>query len=289
MDLLSSRRVPRGGRAWAALTAAVALLTLSSPAQLTETGPSEAEGSVRIVAVRTAPGAAKVFVVLTNCTEVTLTLNVMLTNAVASEPLPITVDSRGRTNFELLTIRAASASGPWGYGGRFSWQYGCRGDAVSGAAVYELPYKHGPFLVTQSGRGETHTAGSENAVDWAMPAGTVVCAAREGTVVAFRQDSTVGVKNPKFISSGNFIIIRHDDGTFAEYGHLKRKGVLVWLGQSVAAGAVIGFSGGTGYSSGPHLHFGVFQNIDAQSRRSFPLQFRTRSGSVETLKAGQAY
>lgn len=110
--------------------------------------------------------------------------------------------------------------------------------------------------MTQSGRGPTHQEGSEQAVDRAMPVGTVVCAAREGTVVALRQDSTLGVSNPKFISSGNFVIIRHDDNTFAEYGHLKRKGVLTWLGQRVAAGAVIGFSGGTGYSTGPHLHRG---------------------------------
>jgi len=81
-----------------------------------------------------------------------------------------------------------------------------------------------------------------------MPVGTVVCAARGGTVVALRQDSTLGAKSPKFVSAGNFVVIRHDDGTFA-----------------------------------------VFQNIDAQARHSFPLQFRTRKGTVETLKAGEAY
>ncbi len=271
------------------MTATAALLSLSSSAQLTDTGPFEKDRNVRIVAVRTAPRAAKMYALLTNCTEVTLKLSLALTNAVASEPLPLTVDSRGRTFFELLTVRAESPAGEWGYGGQYAWQYGRRGDVASGATAYELPYKHGPFLVTQSGRGPTHQEGSEQAVDWAMPVGTVVCAAREGTVVALRQDSTLGVSNPKFISSGNFVIIRHDDNTFAEYGHLKRKGVLVWLGQRVAAGAVIGFSGGTGYSTGPHLHFGVFQTIDARTRRSIPVQFRTRSGSVETLKAGEAY
>ena len=273
----------------AQVCAALVMLALLCPAQLSESGSFEKDGHLRIVAVRTAPRAAKVYAQLTNCTEVTLTLSLALTNAVASAPLPLTVDSRGRIFFELLTVRADSRDGEWGYGGQYAWQYGRRGDAVSGTTAYELPYKHGPFLVTQSGRGATHQEGSEQAVDWAMPVGTVVCAAREGTVVALRSDSTLGVKDPKFTSSGNFIIIRHEDGTFAEYGHLKRKGVLVWLGQRVAGGAVIGFSGGTGYSSGPHLHFGVFQNIDAQTRRSIPVQFRTRSGSVETLKTGQAY
>jgi len=275
----------------AAVVAALVLLALPSPAQLADAGTYEKDDHVQIVAVQTAPRTAKVYALLTNCTEVTLKLTLALTNAVASEPMPLTVDSMGRTYFELVTIRAKESEGAWGYGGQNCWQYGRRGEFKDSSVVCDLPYKGGPYVVTQSGLGETHTegSGSEHAIDWAMPVGTLVCAARGGTVVALRQDSTLGVKNPKFISSGNFVIIRHDDGTFAEYGHLKRKGVLVWLGQQVESGAVIGFSGGTGYSSGPHLHLCVFQNIDAQTRRSIPLQFRTKNGAVETLKKGQAY
>ncbi len=278
-------------RARAAAFASLAFLALAAQAQLTDNTPFEADGHVRLVAVRTAPGAAKVYAVLTNCTEVTLTMNLALTNATASEPLPLTVDSAGRTFFELATIRSTTRADSWGYGGQFSWQYGRRGEPVTRAPPYDLPYKSGAYVVSQAARGRTHTDGSgaEFAIDWAMPVGTVVCAAREGTVVALRSDSTLGVKNPKFASSGNFVIIRHEDNTFAEYGHLKRKGVVVWLGQSVARGAVLGFSGGTGYSSGPHLHFGVFQNVDAAVRRSLPVQFKTRSGTVETLKTGVAY
>lgn len=281
----------KAGRVITAVMVVRALFALPSQAQLTDTGPFEKDGNVQIIAVRTTPDTAKVYAQLTNCTEVTLELTLSLTNAVASAPTPLTADSEGRTFFELATIHATGGVGAWGYGGQYCWQYGRRGAVEEGPLVCDLPYKSGSYRVTQSGLGETHTegSGSENAIDWAMPVGTVVCAAREGTVVSLRQDSTLGVKNPKFISSGNFVIIRHDDGTFAEYGHLKRKGVLVWLGQRVSSGAVIGFSGGTGYSSGPHLHFCVFQNVDAQTRRSIPLQFRTKSGTVETLKNGQDY
>ena len=284
-------KVRRAGAAFLGWALSVAFSAPLALGQIEETGTSEASGPVRLVARRTGPVEAKVYAQLTNCTEVTLTLTLALTNAAASEQLPLTADSMGRTFFELVTIQAASPSGPWGYGGQFSWQYGRRGDAPSAAHVYELPYKHGPYLVTQSSRGETHTeeSGSEDAIDWAMPMGTVICAARGGTVVALRQDSTVGVKDPKFIGSGNFIIIMHEDGTFAEYGHLKRKGAVVWLGQQVKNRDVIGFSGGTGYSSGPHLHFCVFQTVDGQKRRSLPVQFRTETGRVETLKAGEAY
>lgn len=270
--------------------AALALAAVSSGWAL-QPAAAEEPAQVRVVWERTGPRTARVSAQLTNCTEVTLTLHLTLTNAVASAPLPLTVDSAGRTCFELLTLRAASEQGAWGYGGSYEYAFGRRGDAGEEEWVYELPYKGGPYEVSQSGLGVTHTegSGSEHAIDWAMPHGTVVCAAREGTVVALRHDSTVGVKDPTFARAGNFIVIRHDDGTFAEYVHLKRKGALVWLGQRVARQAVIGFSGDTGYSSGPHLHFCVYQNIDARTRRSFPVRFRTKSGSVETLKAGQAY
>lgn len=274
------------------LVASLALLALPSLAQLTDTGPFEENSNVQIVAKRTAARAVKLYAQLTNCTEVTITLRLALTNAVASEPLPLTVDSMGRTSFEVVTIRAEGRGGLWGHGGQYRWQYGRRGEAVESAYAYELPYVDGAYPVTQADKGGlTHTegSGSEHAIDWAMPIGTVVCAAREGTVVALRRDSTVGARSPRFTSSCNFVVIRHEDGTFAEYGHLKRNGVLVWLGQKVKSRGVIGFSGTSGYSSGPHLHFSVFQNIDGQVRRSIPVQFKTKTGSVETLRTGQVY
>lgn len=284
--------IPKACGARLGLSVFLALLASPGFAQGTDAGSFEQSSCVRLVAVRESPVAAKVYAKLTNCTEVTLTLTFALTNAVASEPLPLTVDSAGRTFFELVTIRADDRGRAWGYGGHFCWQFGRRGDVPVGTNTYDLPYRRASYRVTQAEKGSlTHTQGSgaEYAVDWAMPLGTVVCAAREGTVVALRQDSTVGVMNPKFANYGNFVVIRHDDGTFAEYGHLKRKGVLVWLGQRVKSRDVIGLSGGTGYSSGPHLHFGVFQTVDGQVRKSIPVQFRTKGGRVETLKAGEAY
>jgi hypothetical protein len=58
---------------------------------------------------------------------------------------------------------------------------------------------------------------------------------------------------------GKGVMIRHDDGTVAIYGHLNE--VDVKPGQHVDAGDVIGLSGNTGHSTGPHLHFGL---MDAQ-------------------------
>lgn len=122
-----------------------------------------------------------------------------------------------------------------------------------------------------------------------MPVGTRICAARDGAVVAFRQDSDAGGGDPKYKHAHNYVIVRHDDGTFAEYCHLKKNGVTVLLGQNVKAGEQLGFSGDTGFQSNPHLHFAVFQTVDGQNRKTIPTQFKTQTGEVEFLKEGQKY
>ena len=122
-----------------------------------------------------------------------------------------------------------------------------------------------------------------------MPTGTRACAARDGTVVAFRQDSAVGAPREKYENAANYVVVQHDDGTFAEYLHLKQNGVAVSLGQKVKAGETLGFSGSTGFSSEPHLHFAVFQTVDGQTRRTFPIWFETKPGKVESLKENKDY
>jgi murein DD-endopeptidase MepM/ murein hydrolase activator NlpD len=117
----------------------------------------------------------------------------------------------------------------------------------------------------------------------------MVYAAREGTVVAVAQDSDVGGPDKKYIGAANFVVIAHDDGTFAEYLHLKKDGALVKLGQKVKQHEAIALSGNTGMTSRPHLHFAVFCVRDGTTRTTLPLQFRTKSGEVETLKQGRVY
>ncbi len=56
---------------------------------------------------------------------------------------------------------------------------------------------------------------------------------------------------------GNYIIVTHGEGYQTLYGHLSAVGVK--KGQSISQGAVIGRSGNTGYSTGPHLHLGLFK------------------------------
>lgn len=94
--------------------------------------------------------------------------------------------------------------------------------------------------------------------DFACPVGTPVWAAADGTVV---QAGPAG-------GAGNMITLRHDNGLTTLYMHLSKIGKDTRVGQRVAAKTVIGYSGNTGLSTGPHLHFGVKKNgayVDFQS------------------------
>ena len=65
---------------------------------------------------------------------------------------------------------------------------------------------------------------------------------------------------------GQTVIINHDDGRKTLYGHASR--ILVRKGQQVAAGKVIAEIGSTGRSTGPHLHFEIYE----QGRTVDPLE-----------------
>ncbi len=124
------------------------------------------------------------------------------------------------------------------------------------------------------------------AVDFSMPEGTTVCAARDGVVVDLMESSEVGGPDRNYKDDANFVSIAHDDGTIGEYVHLKRDGVLVEIGDKVKAGQPIALSGNTGYSTAPHLHFGVYSPRDVHRLRSHAITFTTaRATSANPPKA----
>lgn len=221
------------------------------------------------------------------CLDFTVTLQATLQNATASAPMPLTVDSEGQKSVALLTLRQRDATKPWKYAYTYHYRPGGRGPRPAEDVAYLLPFPAtNHFRILQGYRGSfSHAAGSadEHAIDWGMPEGSPVCAARAGTVVGVRQNFSGGGTSPRFKPLANYVLIRHADGTFAEYYHLEKNGVLVKLGETVAAGQVIGRSGNTGYSSGPHLHFAVFQNLDASNRVTYPVRFQTAEGAPVEL------
>ncbi|NOT87199.1 MAG: M23 family metallopeptidase [Lysobacter sp.] len=121
-----------------------------------------------------------------------------------------------------------------------------------------------PELQVEQGWGGVYSHNDDqnrHAVDFAADIGTPVLAARAGTVMEVESDfERAGLDNEHYARSANFIRIAHDDGTMALYAHLKQGGVLVRAGQRVRKADVIGLSGNTGFTTGPHLHFAVQAN-----------------------------
>lgn len=133
----------------------------------------------------------------------------------------------------------------------------------------------------------THsTLDSRYAVDIAMPVGTDVYAARGGVV--FEVASTNfdgGVDAERYAASANLVRIMHEDGTHAVYAHLNWNSIRVQPGDQVKRGQYIADSGNTGFSSGPHLHFAVLQNLGMRLE-SVPIVFEGRNAAEIVPSAG---
>lgn len=141
--------------------------------------------------------------------------------------------------------------------------------------VYQYPYAPGDYfpVVQGFGGGYSHSGASEYAVDFAMPIGTPVHAARAGVVIDLVEQHTRGGASRKYAEYANYVVILHGDDTTGEYYHLKQNGVTVQLGEPVTAGQTIGYSGNTGFSSLPHLHFAVYHAKPFGKYQSLPFVF----------------
>jgi hypothetical protein len=91
-------------------------------------------------------------------------------------------------------------------------------------------------------------------IDFRTPAGTPIHAAGPGIVVGVEEDCRPGARRCSG-RRGNYVEIAHPAGRHSRYLHLRPRGASVTLGQEVARGQVIGYSGATGDSTGPHLHY----------------------------------
>lgn len=112
-------------------------------------------------------------------------------------------------------------------------------------------------LVTQKfgktiGAERLYKSGSHNGVDFRASIGTKVKNVLSGVVVGTgNTDLQKGC-----YSFGKWVMVKHNNGLSTIYGHLSV--ISVTQGQNLATGDLIGFSGNTGYSTGPHLHISVY-------------------------------
>jgi murein DD-endopeptidase MepM/ murein hydrolase activator NlpD len=223
--------------------------------------------------------------------EVTVTVEAELENMQSSLPLPYTATFSGKKRQRLLSFNIADRSRPWQYHYNYYWTFGSLHAQHDDSYVYALPYAPGTrHWVTQGFNGSfSHFGDNQYAIDWAMPVGTPVYATRDGVVTGVQDCYSEGRAEERYRDLVNYVMVKHGDGTVAEYDHLQYHGVLVRVGQPVKRGEILGFSGNVGYSSGPHLHFFVYKARDGRARQSFPIRFQTQEGDSIVVRQGNFY
>jgi len=125
-----------------------------------------------------------------------------------------------------------------------------------------------------------------NGVDLGAQRGTQIRAAASGVVIVSRCDTDTIPPyscdhdgSPQTPGCGWFVDILHADGVMTRYCHMVERPKVV-VGQSVAAGEIIGISGTSGHSSGPHVHFEVHLGADRSSAGAIdPVPFMREHGA----------
>ena len=161
------------------------------------------------------------------------------------------------------------------------------GSAVDTSYIYSLPYVNGKSPLLIQGYNSWFSHKGRLGLDFKLKKGTPIHAARGGVVTSVREEFTGHGLNKKYLRKANHIIIRHNDGSQAMYAHLQKDGVIPKVGDVIQEKQLIGYSGNTGYSALPHLHFIVW-GPTPKGRAQLPTRFRTKKGA-KYLKPGRRY
>jgi len=189
---------------------------------------------------------------------------------------------------ELVRL-TPKAGQPWSYKSSFSAYMGdLTKQAYDSNFVYELPFEIGTSEIVGQGYFGKVSHQDEYALDFNMTEGTPIHASRSGLVVKMIENNDKSCPNVSCAKFNNLITIEHDDGTFADYAHLRKNGSEVEIHDQISQGQLIGYSGKTGWTTGPHLHFVVYTPI-VGGRKTIPTFFRTSDSESELLSEGHTY
>lgn len=122
-----------------------------------------------------------------------------------------------------------------------------------------------PFASANS---QVYNGGGHNGIDLRASVGTPVKSSGNGIVV----DTGDTDASCDGVSYGKWVLIKHNNGLSTLYAHLSL--IRVYKNEAVLSGEIVGYSGNTGYSTGPHLHFAVFAS--AGVRVSGPTEYKSK-------------
>ena len=155
------------------------------------------------------------------------------------------------------------------------------------ASPFVLPYPVGEAYTCMQGwyGPYSHFGVFKYSVDFTMPIGTEITAARDG-VVNYTLDSHSDSDDAAGLE--NVLVIMHSDSTFSRYIHLTHNGILVKVGDIVKRGDKIALSGKSGTDL-PHLHFDITKGSGDRKRQTIPFVFRNTIAQFDGPKQGVIY
>lgn len=210
-----------------------------------------------------------------------------LKNLQVAAPLPGTWVVPPQSSLPLVRLQAVVPGRPIDARPSLTIDLGSSATEADTTYLYAVPF--GGSVARKVIQGfdgnDTHRLGMRYAVDFAMPEGTPVLASREGVVLYVQDGFSRGGRDPSLIERSNMVVVAHADGTMASYGHLA-PGIVVAKGDSVPEGALLGYSGDTGFTGQPHLHFHVGVRLLADPGRTIPIRLRGRDGDTLPLEVG---
>jgi murein DD-endopeptidase MepM/ murein hydrolase activator NlpD len=171
------------------------------------------------------------------------------------------------------------------------WTIGDKDAVHDDDHLYALPYATGQAYRVLQGYGSrfSHTGLEEFAIDFDMSVGTPVHAARGGVVARVVESNSKGCWETGCGRYANFVVVLHNDGTTGEYYHLMKDGAVVEVGQSVSPGQLIAYSGNTGHTTMPHLHFAVYRATRNGDTQSIPVRFQAADSIIKRPRRGGRY
>lgn len=210
---------------------------------------------------------------------VSIKIDFELDNLISTNGNGVTFLVPARTKKFLLTsLNLIKENAAYGFKNTSLFNYGdVNLKANNNSFIYSLPFETGKSFKVDQGYNGTFSHQNENALDFTMPLGTKIFSSRAGIVIKVVQNFNENCPEKECEKYNNYVIVYHNDGSFSRYDHLKKNGVILKEGETIIENQLIGYSGNTGRSTGPHLHFMVYMQR-LKNIESLETKFKINNG-----------